>query len=288
MVESPPKRNRVAIVLAALSALMYGAADFCGGMGTRRSPLFAVLVFSQLVGLVLALGAALILRQRLPDAADLAWGAVAGVCGAAGLAALYTALATTLVAVASPLAAVTGAVIPVLLGFAAGERPTSLAWAGIALALPAIVLLTAGPVGKAKDGLASKAAILGAAAGVGFGLFFFAISRTSHASWLWPLVAARASTVLIVALSAVLSGRPFLPLRAGLPLILLSGALDMGANVAFLLSSRIGMLTIAAVVASLYPGPTVILAMLVFRERLTARRVIGFALAVAGVALISV
>ena len=288
VLESFLQERGVAILLAGLSALMYGAADFCGGLGTRKSTIFPVLVFSQLIGLVLAVVASLVLGQGAPAFRDLAWGAIAGLCGAAGLAALYTSLATTLVAVASPIAAVTGAVIPVILGVATGERPGSLAWVGIVLAFPAILLLTTGPAGKGKDGLARRAALLGLAAGIGFGLFFFAISRTSHESGLWPLAAARVSTISVVALFALFSGRSIRPARAGLPIVLLSGVLDMGANIAFLLASRLGMLTIAAVVASLYPGPTVLLACLVFRERLTALRAAGLALAFAGVALISV
>jgi drug/metabolite transporter (DMT)-like permease len=282
------RENGVAILLAGLSALMYGAADFCGGLGTRKSPLATVLVFSQLIGLLLAVAASVILGQPFPPAADLAWGAIAGVCGAAGLAALYTALAGTLVAVASPVAAVTGAVLPVLLGVATGDRPGSMAWVGMGLALPAIVLLTAGPAGSGNEGVARRAAMLGAAAGLGFGLFFFAISRTSHGSGLLPLVAARVSTISIVALFALFSGRTLRPPGAGIFIVLLSGVLDMGANIAFLLASRTGMLSIAAVVVSLYPGPTVLLAWLVLRERLTILRIVGLALALAGVALISV
>jgi drug/metabolite transporter (DMT)-like permease len=281
--------NQVAIVLAGLSALMYGAADFCGGLGTRKSPLVSVLAVSQLVGLVAALGASVLLGRTLPSGTDLAWGAISGVCGTAGLAALYTALATTVVAVASPVAAVIGAVVPVLLGVAAGERPGSLAWIGIGLAVPALVLLSAGPAGNGKtSALVRRAALLGAAAGIGFGLFFFAISRTSHASGLWPLVTARASTISIVALFALFSGRCLRPARAGIAIVLLSGVLDMGANIAFLLATRAGMLSTVAVVASLYPGPTVLLAWLVLRERLTPTRVLGLVLALAGVALLSV
>ena len=278
----------MAILLAGLSALMYGAADFCGGLASRRTPLFTVLVFSQIVGLLIAVSAALVFRQGLPAPADFLWGAAAGVCGAAGLAALYRALATTLVAVASPVAAVTGTIIPVLVGLALGERPGSLAWAGIGLAVPAIVLLAAGPVEHARKGIVRRAMLLGTAAGVGFGLFFIAISRTSSASGLWPLAAARLATITLVVFAAVLTRRSLRPAQGGFLIVLLCGALDMGANIAFLLATRIGLLSITAVVTSLYPGPTVLLALLVYRERLTLPRVLGLTLALAGVALISV
>ena len=255
----------------------------------------AVLFFSQLVGLAIALAAVAILRMPLPVPADVAWGVVAGVCGTAGLAALYTAIATTIVAVASPVAAVVGAVIPVALGVAAGERPDAFAWAGIAVALPAIALLTIAPGTGAGAGAGAgtgaesprRAALLGTVAGTGFGLFFFAVSRTGSGSGLWPLVAARVSTISLVGLAAAVTRRTLRPDRGSARALAAAGALDMGANVAFLLASRSGMLSIAAAVAALYPGPTVLLAWIVFRERLTLPRIAGLVLALAGVALIS-
>jgi drug/metabolite transporter (DMT)-like permease len=278
----------MSIVLAGLSALMYGVGDFCGGLATRKNPVHVVLVYSQLVGLLLALGFAFMLGQPFPSPADAAWGAVAGICGAAGLAALYSALATTPVAIASPVAAVTGAAIPVLLGVATGERPDALAWVGMALAVAAMVLLTAGRADKKKAGAVRRAVVLGAAAGIAFGFFFFAISRTSHASGLWPLVSARVATIIIVGIFVLASGKSLLPGGPGFPIALLSGCLDMGANIAFLLSARLGLLSLTAVVSSsLYPAPTVFLAMLIFRERLTALRAAGLVVACAAVAFIS-
>jgi drug/metabolite transporter (DMT)-like permease len=277
----------MSILYAALSALMYGAADFCGGMAVRKAPLPAVLAFSQGIGLAVALAASLAFGFHLASPADLLWGALAGVSGAAGIAALYSALASTIVAVASPLAAVTGAVIPVLLGVAAGERPAAAAWAGIVLGVCAIALLTAGPSKTAREGAIRRAALLGVLAGLGFGLFFFAISRTSHASGLWPLVAARVATVSLVTLFIGLTRRPLRLSAASVPMALLSGTLDMSANIAFLLASRSGLLSISAAVAALYPGPTVVLAWIILREKVTPLRVAGLALALAGVALIS-
>jgi len=277
----------VAILLAGLSALFYGAADFCGGLAARKSPLFAVLVISQAIGLALAVAASAVLGVSLPPVRDLAWGALAGLCGAVGVATLYSALATTIVAVASPVAAVIGAAIPMLLGVATGDRPAILSWVGIALAIPAIVLLTAGPVEKGGGGKLRKAAWLGIVAGVSFGLFFSAISRTSAGSGLWPLVSARITVVSLVLLFALFTRRSLRVSASNLPMVFLAGLLDMGANIAFLLASRSGMLTIVAVIDSLYPGPTVLLAWLVLRERMSRLRVAGLVLALAGVALIS-
>jgi drug/metabolite transporter (DMT)-like permease len=276
------------VLLAGVSALMYGVGDFCGGLATRRSPVVAVMVLSQLTGLCVAAAAALLLGQPVPPVADLLWGVAGGACGTLGLALLYTAIASTPVAVASPVAAVTGTVIPVLFGLALGDKPSTLAWAGIAAAFPAILLLSLGPGAAGRGGGARRGALMGAAAGVGFGLFFVAVSRTSPGSGLWPLVAARVCTISLTALYAAVRRVSLHPGRAGWPAIIASGGLDMLANIAFLLSSRAGMLTVSAVVTSLYPCPTVLCAMLFFRERLTPARAVGIALAVAGVALISV
>ena len=277
----------MSILLAGFSALLYGAADFCGGMAVRKAPLPAVIASSQAVGLAVAVVASLAFGFPLETPLDLAWGALAGVSGAAGIAALYYALATTVVAVASPLAAVTGAAIPVLLGVAAGERPGLAAWVGICLGVCAIGLLTVEPSKGSRDGAVRRAGLLGVLAGLGFGLFFFSISRTTHGSGLWPLVAARVATVSLVTVYLLVARKPVRLSRRSVPLVVFSGALDMGANIAFLLASRIGMLSISAAVAALYPGPTVILAWIILRERVTAPRVIGLALALAGVALIS-
>jgi drug/metabolite transporter (DMT)-like permease len=277
----------VVILLAGLSALLYGAADFCGGLAARKSPLFAVLVISQATGLALAIAASAVLGVGLPPVRDLAWGALAGLCGAVGVATLYAALATTIVAVASPVAAVIGAAIPMLLGVATGDRPAILSWVGIALAIPAIVLLTAGPVEKGGGGKLRKAVWLGILAGVSFGLFFSTISRTSAGSGLWPLASARITVVTLVLLFALFTQRSLRVSASNLPMVFLAGLLDMGANIAFLLASRSGMLTIVAVIDSLYPGPTVLLAWLVLRERMSRLRVAGLVLALAGVALIS-
>jgi drug/metabolite transporter (DMT)-like permease len=283
----PHWSNGVAILLAGLSALLYGAADFCGGLAARKSPLFAVLALSQGIGLVLAIAASAVLGVGIPPGRDLAWGALAGLCGAVGIATLYAALATTIVAVASPVAAVIGAAIPMLLGVATGDRPGVLSWVGITLAIPSIVLLTAGPMEKGGGEKLRKAVWLGIAAGVSFGLFFSAISRTSAGSGLWPLASARVTVVALVLLFALFSRRSLRVTASELPVVTLAGLLDMVANIAFLLACRSGMLTIVAVISSLYPGPTVLLAWLVLRERMSRLRVAGIMLALAGVALIS-
>ena len=284
----------MSLLFSALSALAYGSADFLGGVGTRRNPAYAVLLWSQLVGLFVALLFALLFgrsigtspQSDLWSSRDLLWGAAAGLAGAAGITFLYHALAHTVASVASPVAAVIGAAIPVIAGVLLGERPSQIVWVGVALAFPAILLLSADRSHAKKIGSAVRFGLL---AGCGFGLFFLCISRTGEASGLWPLVSARIASVSVVSSIAMLSKRPIGLVRGAVRLSVVgAGIIDMIANLFFLLASRSGLLVIATIVTALYPAPTVILARFFFNERLSGLRIAGLLLAVAGVALIGI
>jgi drug/metabolite transporter (DMT)-like permease len=273
----------VAVLLALASAVVYGAADFCGGLATRRATAFAVVALSQLAGLA----ALLFLLPWLggdPTGPDLAWGAAAGVAGACGLVLFYRALAEGVMSVVAPVTAVSAAALPVLGGFVLGERIGPWTLAGIGLALVAVVLVAA------EDGLGSlrtarPASLLPAlAAGAGFGLFFVLLDRTAQAAELSPLVATRVVSVLAVVVLARLAARSLSVPRGALPIVLLAGVGDMTANALFLLAAQQGQLAITGVLASLYPVSTVVLAQLVLRERLAATQAAG--LAAAGVAVV--
>ena len=275
----------MSILFAGLSALCYGAADYPGGRATRQSPVFAVLILSQFAGLI----GILVVAPFVPDTAirfsDMLWGAAAGASGVLGLALLYRALATTVAAVASPAAALGGAAAPVVAGALMGEQPGLLGWIGIGVAIPAVLLLTA----ERRSGEKNKPALLlGVLAGLGFGGFFVFISRTSADSGLWPLASSKV-TAIALALIVSLFGRG--PLRVNRPSrvpAIAAGVLDMGANILFLIASRIGLLAISGVVSSLYPAPTVILASILDGQKLSGLRVAGLILALGGVALMTV
>jgi len=276
----------VAVVLALLSALVWGASDFCGGLASRRSTAYAVVIGSQAIGL-LALFAVLPAIGGAPTATDLAWGAAAGVCGSTGLVVFYRAMASGVMSVVAPVTSVCAAAVPVLAGLAFGERIGVATAVGIVLALVAVVLVAA------EGGLRSlrtvRPAGLGAPlfAGAMFGLFFVLLHRTGPGAGLWPLVPARLVSVLLVAV-VVLVRREKLPLprSAVLPLVL-AGVGDMAGNALFLLASQRGDLAITGVLASLYPASTVLLAQLVLRERLARTQAAGLATAAAAVVLIA-
>jgi drug/metabolite transporter (DMT)-like permease len=277
----------VAVLLALVSAVVYGASDFLGGLASRRAPVFGVVALSQVIGLA----ALVVLLPWLggdASTADLAWGAAAGLAGATGLVVFFRTLARAVMSVVAPVTAVTAAAVPVAVGLLGGERVGPWASAGIVLALVAIVLVSA------ENGLAelrrARATGLGSAllAGAAFGLFFVLLDRTSEDSGLTPLVPARIASVTFVLLVAAIGRRPLRVGRAALPLVALSGVGDMTANALFLLATQQGgQLAVVGVLASLYPVSTVVLAQVVLRERLVAVQVGGLTMAVAAVVLIT-
>lgn len=274
------------ILFALLSAVSYGAADFLGGLSSRNNPALSVVAWSQLLGLAAVLIAAPLFGAsglRLPD---LLWGMAAGICGAAGVGILFRGLASGLASVVSPTAAVTGAVLPVLYGLISGERPAALTWIGVALALPAIVLLSIEPA--EKNGNIRTSLKYGLLSGIAFSGFFILISQTGEGSGLWPLLGARAVTVPLFFLLCVIRQKG-LSLTAGTRgITIVSGVLDMMANIFYLLAIRTGYIILAVVLTALYPAPTVVLQRVHLKEKLTASRIAGLILAIAGAALIGV
>jgi drug/metabolite transporter (DMT)-like permease len=271
------------IFLASFSAALYGSADFCGGLATRRASVVPVMIFSQLSGLA----ALLLVLPFLPRAeaaiADLGWGALAGFALAGGLTLLYHGLATGKMSVVAPVTAVLAVIVPALAGFAAGDRLSWSAWSGIALAIAAIVLIS-------QDGAPEERSArgLGAAlwAGALLGLFLTALKQTAPASGLLPLIPARLSAVAVLALVALFRRPAFRAARSAAWLIAAGGALDVFANVFYLLAARLGTLTVAATLTSLYPASTILLARIFLGERLRRIQIAGLACAAAGVALI--
>ncbi|MEV4221443.1 DMT family transporter [Nonomuraea sp. NPDC049725] len=274
-----------AVILATACAVVYGTADFFGGLATRRSRVLSVVVLSQVAGLALVL----VLLPALPgllSGGALAWGLAAGLSGAAGLVLFYRSLATGVMSVVAPTTAVTSAALPVTFGLATGERPEVLALAGIALALGSVVLISQE---RTAGGKGSSAAVLTSlAAGAGFGGFYILLAMAPHEAGLWPLVGARASSIGVVVLLALALRRTLRPSSGSLGVIVAAGVLDMAANVLYLLAKQHGLLSLVAVLVSLYPASTLLLARQVLGERLRAIQLTGVACALGAVALIAV
>lgn len=270
-------------LLGLVSAASWGAGDFCGGLASRRAPLLGVLVLGYGTGVVGIAAAALLLDEPAPAAAALGWAAGAGLAGTAGLGALYRGLALGRMAVVAPVSAVLSAAIPVIWGALAEGLPPAPKLVGFVLALLGIWLVArSGAGGADREGL-----LLALAAGVGFGGFLVLMHEGAQGGPFWPLAVAR-STSLALALGVALArGRPWAPAQGALPLVLLSGALDAGGNAFFLLAGRAGRLDVAAVLSSMYPVTTVLLATALLRERVSRAQGVGIAVALAAIVLIA-
>ena len=270
-------------VFGLASALSWGAGDFSGGLATKRAPVFGVLAIGHGAGLLLLIVLALVWREPLPSATDLAWGFAAGLAGAVGLAALYRALAVGQMSLVAPLSAVLTAALPALFGVYIEGMPGALKLAGFGLALVAIWLVAgAGATGAARHGLG-----LAILAGCGFGIFFILVHRAGSSAVFWPLVAARIGSLAFV-LPIVLGRRQLVQPDARLLVpMLLSGVLDVAGNAFFVLAGQAGRLDVAAVLASLYPASTVLLAALLLGERVVGVQMVGIVAALAAIALIA-
>lgn len=277
----------MAVLLALGCAVVYGAADFLGGLASRKTSVFGVVALSQVVGLA-ALLALLPWLGGPIEPADLRWGAASGLAGAAGLVVFFRALAGGVMSVVAPVTALTAAAVPVLVGLLTGDRVGTLAAAGIGLALAAVVLVSAEGGLMALRQARPESLLPALVAGSLFGFFFVLLDRTSDGSGLTPLVTARLASVGLVVVIALVGRRTLRVTRPALPLVAGSGVGDMTANALFLLATQQdGQLAIIGVLASLYPVSTVVLAQLVLRERLVGTQVAGLGATLAAVVLIT-
>ena len=275
----------MAILTALCAAVVYGAADFFGGLASRKSSAVVVVVFSQLTGFMVLGIAWLALPGRFYPA-DLGWGAAAGVAGAIAIAALYGALAVGTMGVVSPITAVIGASVPVAVGFTLGERPAPLAFLGIALAFVAVFLVSL-DAGTRSISLREPGVGLAIVSGLGIGMLYVFLARGHADSGLAILVPTRMTSICVLVAYAVLRRQSLRPSTRSLPSIAVAGALDMTANVLYVLATRHGLLSTVAVLTSLYPASTVLLARIVLNERLARIQWAGVACAAIGVLCIS-
>ncbi|HEY7200650.1 MAG TPA: EamA family transporter [Candidatus Dormibacteraeota bacterium] len=275
------------LALALLAAASFGTADFLGGFASRRAAVLTVTLVGQAAGFAVVLPL-LFLRPAPVDGASLAWGALGGAIGCVGLLAFFRALAGGVMSTAAPVTAVVAAGVPVLAGVLLGERPALQAWLGVGAGLLAVgVIGGSGGRAGAGDIRPARALALALIAGLAFGLFFVALSRAPASGGFWPLLGARVSSVSLLVVLQLAGRREWRIGGDAAPPAALSGMLDMTANALFLLALRQEQLVLVAVLVSLYPAATVILALGVLRERLRAPQVAGVGLALLAVGLIS-
>jgi drug/metabolite transporter (DMT)-like permease len=270
--------------LGLTSAISWGAGDFFGGLAAKRTGLYQVVIGSQFIGVIILVIMALIFQEVVPPFINLAIAGFAGLAGAVGLLCLYRALALGRMGLAAPVSGVLSAAIPILAAAFLDKLPGWLTLAGFAVALVAGWLIS-----RSED-VVFRLSDLGLPliAGFSFGFFIAIISRFSAGAVFWPLVAARVASLTALTLFALFTRQRILPARPELGLILASGVLDAGGNAFLVLAAHLGRKDVAAVLSSLYPASTVLLAWAVLKEKLTRWQSIGVLAALAAIVMITI
>ncbi|WP_207454979.1 EamA family transporter [Herbiconiux sp. SYSU D00978] len=279
----------LSVVIGLASAIIYGAADFLGGLASRRMNTIAVTLVVAVSGLgALALAYPVVGGVWSPDAA--LFGAISGVTGAIGISLLYACLAIGPMSILSPLTAVVSALVPVTVGLARGEQLTAVGWIALAVALAAVVLVGFVP----EQGAVRPrplALVMAVGAGAGIGAFLVLLELTPEDSGLIPLFYNRGVNALIMGTALVLvllrrratdgsgEARPRNGIRTGLAFAIAAGLVDAAANLGSLIALRLGDLAVTSVLIALYPAGTILLAAAVLRERIAPLQYVGLALA---------
>ena len=269
-----------------LAAATWGVGDFCGGFATRRARVATVVLLSQAIGLVLVLALAWLTREPLPGAADLAWGAASGLAGLVGVASLYRAMSIGQMGIVAPVSGVITAALPVVVGAMKHGLPGALPLFGFALALTGVWLVSRS--GSTADGDVKPAGLgLALLAGLGFGGFLVLVAQARPGAVFWPLASARAASILTALVISIARRSLARPGANAVWPVVLAGVMDAGGNLFFLLAAQAGRLDVAGVLSSLYPATTVLLALVILRERLSRWQMAGVAFALVAIPLIS-
>jgi len=281
------------VLLGLTAAVLYGSGDFLGGMASRRAHVLTVLTLVETAGVIVALAAAAV-SSGPASLAGLAWGVSAGLVGGLGLIIFYAGLAAGPMSVVAPVSGLVSTVLPVAVALAEGERPGAPVYAGALLCLVAIVLASSASGGDTGGETSpgrrpGRAIAYGTASGVSFGLFFLLIRNAGQSGEVWPVAAGRIGELAIVlAAAAVLRPGLLRGIGGGIPLAAAgAGVIDVLANICYVAATRTGAFGLAVVLASLYPGVTVLLARVVLGERLRWIQRAGLGLAAIGILLVT-
>lgn len=272
-------------VFGLVAAASWGTSDFSGGVASKRSPLFSVVIASQAIGFVLLLLLGIAFGEDLPGLRNAIWAAFAGLAGLAGLLALYQGLAVGRMGVVAPVSAVISGVMPVVVSIFVDGVPHITRLIGFVLALVSVWL-----VSQSGDGrnITLKELRLPLIAGLAFGLFFIFIDRVTTDAVFLPLAIARVASLTVMLILAAVLGWQRIPTTASTLFVLLSGVFDASGNIFFALSAQVGTLAIAVVISGLYPAGTVLLARVFLQEKIGVTQWVGIVLALAAITLIAI
>lgn len=285
----------VAVLVGLLASVAYGAADFLGGVVTKRNNVFTVLLWGQFTGIALVLAGLPLLATGPLTRGTALLGGGAGVAGVLGAAFLFRGLARGRMSVVAPITAVLAASLPVLFGLLTGERPSAVTLVGVVVALAAIALVSAAPgpdsSWETDGGFLSRASAEGVPEGLGagffFAVFFVFLDGVDDTAGLWPILAVRLASMALAGLIVLLgpaAATPAVGTRLG---VAAAGVIGTAADYLFVLGSTLGLLSVVVVLTSLYPVTTVVLARTVLKERIARAQLGGLLLAAVGVILIS-
>lgn len=272
-----------AVVFGLAAGLAWGAGDYCGGRATSKWAVLPALALAEVSGFVLLLVLALLTREPLPAGDWLWWAIGAGVAGVAGIASIYQGLALGRAATVAPISAVIAVILPVLVSALTDGVPRPLQLAGFVAALLAVWLIAGGSAGSLRrDGLG-----LAILAGTSFGIYFVLLHHVAQDGVFWPTTVARAVALALVVPLLVLRRPPDAKAAGAVWLGLLAGVVDAGGNAFYVLAGQNGRLDVVAVLSSLYPAATVLLAWLFGGEHIAPRQRYGLVAALAAIAMIS-
>ena len=275
----------IAVLLALGASLAWGFADFGAGVGSRRLPVFLVAAIMQLTGLVAVGAVLLVTRDAPPSWRQVGWAVFAGAVSVVGLAAFYRGLAIGAMGIVGPIST-TAAIVPFTYGLARGERPSALQLTGVALAVLGVLGASLEPRTEGRGRKVGTGVGLALLAALGFGCSLIGLSKAAPGGITWAVLVMRIVAVpCMTALAFTVGARA--PSRRMLRMLIAVGIADTGATLLYAAASTRGLLSIVAVLASLYPVVIVVLARVLLAERVARPQLAGVAVALAGVALIS-
>ena len=277
----------IGITLALLAAVGYGTADFVGGAGARRAPTMSIVFTGQVAGGVAMLLVGLA-SPGTPTPTHAGWALLAGLGSAAGSIFLLRGLSRGRMAVVAPTSAVGAAVLPVVAGLASGDRPVTLVWIGLVLALPGIWLVSRQVADDAESSAAGRGAFVdGLLGGLGFGVLFVALGHIPESAGTLPLALNQLTGALLTVVVATVLRQEWRPSRRASGWGAASGLLGVTGSLAFVQASHLADLSVVAVLASLYPAVTVLLARALLSERLGVGQRLGLVFCSTAVGLIA-
>lgn len=276
----------LSIIYGIASAATWGAADFIGGLATKRTSPYRVLFLAEIAGLIPFTALALLTREPIPSTLDLLWGAISSLIGLTGLTILYRALADGQMSIAAPVSALFAALIPVIFGFFTLGAPSLATMTGFGLAFVAVWLIS--QTDKANWRLSFADLRLPLLSGLFFGLYFLVIHRATLNAFFWPLVMARFAGFVAFGLYALITRQPAMPPRDVWGFCIINGVIDIGGNAFYILSAQTGRIDVAAVLGALYPASTVLLAWIFLKEKISILQIFGVLLAFIAIMLFTI